>query len=61
MASAPIEVIACVVSDAFSLARFRLAKRSHASTFIEGFGLSQISGVRGTRTVLTVPLDWVSE
>ena len=57
----PVEVIPCAVDGELSLARFNIAKRSRASNFLEGFGLSQTGGVREMQTVLTVPLDWMAE
>ena len=46
--AAPVEVIPCAVSDTVSLARFNIARRSRASNFLEGFGMSQTGGVRET-------------
>ena len=59
--AAPVEVIPCAVSDTVSLARFNIARRSRASNFLEGFGMSQTGGVRETQAVLTVPLDWMAD
>ena len=59
--AAPVEVIPCAVSDAVSLARFNIAKRSRTSNSLEGFGMSQTGGVREEQTVLTVTLDWAAK
>jgi FkbM family methyltransferase len=59
--AASVEVIPCAVSDTFSLARFNIARRSRASNFLDGFGMSQTGGVREVQTVLTVPLDWMAD
>lgn len=59
--AAPVEVIPCAISDTISLARFNIAKRSRASNFLDGFGVSQTGGVRESQTVFTVPLDWMAE
>lgn len=59
--AAPVEVIPCAISDTIALAQFNIAKRSRASNFLDGFGVSQTGGVRESQTVLTVSLDWMAE
>jgi FkbM family methyltransferase len=58
--AAPVDVIPCAVAEDLALAHFQIAQRSRASNALEGFGLSQIGGVREMQTVLTVSLDWFS-
>jgi len=58
--AAPVDVIPCAVSQAFSLAQFNIARASRASNFLNGFGRSQTGGTRESQTVLTVSLDWLA-
>lgn len=60
-ASAPVEVIACAVSESVSLARFNIAMRSRTSNYLEGFGMSQTGGIRETETVMKITLDWLAD
>jgi FkbM family methyltransferase len=59
--AAPVEVLPCAVSNSISLARFNIAERSRATNYLEGFGSTQTGGVRESETVVTIPLDWMSE
>jgi FkbM family methyltransferase len=59
--AAPVEVIPCAVAEDLALAQFQIAQRSRASNALEGFGLSQIGGVREMQTVLAVSLDWLAD
>jgi len=58
--AAPVEVVACAVSDALSLATFNIASRARASNFLTGYGHSQTGGVRETQRVVTITLDWLA-
>lgn len=56
---APVEVLPAAVSDELSIARFHIARRNRATSHLAGFGTAMAGGVRSTRLVPTVTLDWL--
>ena len=57
---APVEILPAAVSDTVSVARFRIAQRNRATSHLAGFGSAMAGGVRSTRLVPTVTLDWLA-
>jgi len=57
---APVEILPAAVSDDLSVARFHLARRNRATSHLAGFGTAMAGGVRSTRLVPTVTLDWLA-
>jgi FkbM family methyltransferase len=57
---APVEVLSAAVSGDLSIARFHVARRNRATSHLEGFGSAMAGGVRSTRLVPTVTLDWLA-
>ena len=57
---APVEVLPVAVSDDLSVARFHIARRNRATSHLAGFGTAMAGGVRSTRLVPTVTLDWLA-
>jgi FkbM family methyltransferase len=57
---APVEVLPAAVSDEVSVARFHVARRNRATSYLDGFGTREAGGVRSTETVMTVTLDWLA-
>jgi FkbM family methyltransferase len=58
---APLEILPAAVSDELSVARFHIARRNRATSHLAGFGTEMAGGVRATRVVPTVTLDWLAE
>ncbi len=57
---ARVEVLAAAVSSELGVADFQIAQRGRAGSHLGSVaGSSQTGGVRETRKVLTVPLDWL--
>jgi hypothetical protein len=48
------------MSDDLSVARFHIARRNRATSHLAGFGSAMAGGVRSTRLVPTVTLDWLA-
>jgi FkbM family methyltransferase len=60
MNRAPITVLECAVSRSVGTAVFNVAKRGRATSFLASAGgRSDTGGVRGSRRVVTVSLDWL--
>jgi FkbM family methyltransferase len=57
---APVEILPAAVSDDVSVARFHIARRNRATSHLAGFGSAMTGGVRSTRLVPTVTLDWLA-
>lgn len=57
---APVEILPAAVFDTQSVARFRIARRNRATSHLAGFGSAMAGGVRSTRLVPTVTLDWLA-
>jgi FkbM family methyltransferase len=57
---APVEILPAAVSDDLSVARFHIARRNRATSHLAGFGTAMAGGVRSTRLVPTVTLDWLA-
>jgi FkbM family methyltransferase len=58
---APVEILPAAVYDEVSVARFHIAQRNRATSHLAGFGHVPADGVRSTRLVPTVTLDWLAE
>jgi FkbM family methyltransferase len=58
---APVEILPAAVSGDVSVARFNIARRNRATSHLAGFGYAMSGGVRTTRLVPTVTLDWLAE
>lgn len=58
---APVEILPAAVSDELSVERFHIARRNRATNHLAGFGSAMAGGVRATRLVPTVTLDWLAE
>lgn len=58
---APVEVLPAAVADQVSVARFHVARRNRATSHLAGYGTAMAGGVRATRLVPTVTLDWLAE
>ena len=57
---APVEILPAAISDDVSVARFNIARRNRATSHLAGFGSAMAGGVRSTRLVPTVTLDWLA-
>lgn len=57
---APVEILPAAVADDVSVARFNIARRNRATSHLSGFGTAMAGGVRSTRLVPTVTLDWLA-
>jgi FkbM family methyltransferase len=57
---ASVDVLPAAVFHELSVARFHIAQRNRATSYLEGFGSSMAGGVRSTRLVPTVTLDWLA-
>src|SRR5579863_2382789 len=57
---APVEILPVAISDDLSVARFHIARRNRATSHLAGFGSAMAGGVRSTRLVPTVTLDWLA-
>ena len=57
---APVEILPAAISDEESVARFHIARRNRATSHLAGFGSVMAGGVRSTRLVPTVTLDWLA-
>jgi FkbM family methyltransferase len=57
---APVEILPAAISDDVSVARFHIARRNRATSHLAGFGSAMAGGVRSTRLVPTVTLDWLA-
>lgn len=58
---APVEILPAALSDDLSVARFHIARRNRATSHLAGYGSAMAGGVRSTRLVPTVTLDWLAE
>jgi FkbM family methyltransferase len=58
---APVEILPAAVSAELSVARFHIARRNRATSHLAGYGSAMAGGVRTTRLVPTVTLDWLAE
>ena len=59
---APITVLECAVSHRVGTAAFNVAQRGRATNFLASSGgRGDTGGVRGTRLVVTVSLDWLAQ
>jgi FkbM family methyltransferase len=56
---APIDVFPAAVSDQCEVARFCIARRNRATSFLAGFGTNEAGGVRAIELVPSVTLDWL--
>ncbi|MGF7234723.1 MAG: FkbM family methyltransferase [Frankia sp.] len=54
---APVEVVPVALSDRVGISRFHIARRSRATSHIEGFGTDQAGGTRAVHSVPTTTLD----
>jgi FkbM family methyltransferase len=57
---ASVDVLPAAVSDDLSVARFHIARRNRSTSHLAGFGSTMTGGVRSTRLVPTVTLDWLA-
>jgi FkbM family methyltransferase len=57
---APVEVLPAAVSDEQSVARFNIARRNRATSYLAGFGTAMAGGVRASQLVPTVTLVWLA-
>jgi FkbM family methyltransferase len=57
---APVEILPAALSDDLSVASFNIARRNRATSHLAGFGTAMAGGVRSTRLVPTVTLDWLA-
>jgi FkbM family methyltransferase len=57
---AEVEVLPVAIADDLSVARFNIARRNRATSYLDGFGTTQTGGVRATQLVLTVTLNWMA-
>jgi FkbM family methyltransferase len=57
---APVEILPAAISDDVSVARFNIARRNRATSHLAGFGSAMAGGVRSTRLVPTVTLNWLA-
>ncbi len=57
---AAVEILPAAVSAEQSVARFHVARRNRATSHLAGFGTAMAGGVRSTRLVPTVTLDWLA-
>ncbi len=56
---APLTILPTAVSNNVGIATYHIANRSRSSNFLEGTGHSQTGGIRESRTVMMVTLDWM--
>ncbi len=56
-AGARVDVVPIAVSDRVGISRFHIARRSRATSHIEGFGTDQAGGTREVHSVPTTTLD----
>jgi FkbM family methyltransferase len=57
---ARVEILPAAVADDVSVARFHIARRNRATSHLAGFGSAMAGGIRSTRLVPTVTLDWLA-
>jgi FkbM family methyltransferase len=57
---APVEVLPVAVAGDLSVGRFHIARRNRATSHLTGFGTPMTGGVRSTRLVPTLTLDWLA-
>jgi FkbM family methyltransferase len=57
---AVVDVLPAAVADGLAVARFHIARRNRATSYLDGFGTTQTGGVRVTDLVPTVTLDWLA-
>jgi FkbM family methyltransferase len=57
---AAVDVLPAAVAHELSVARFHIAQRNRSTSYLEGFGSTMTGGVRSTRLVPTVTLDWLA-
>jgi FkbM family methyltransferase len=57
---APVEILPAAIADDLSVARFHIARRNRATSHLAGFGSAMAGGVRSTRVVPTLTLDWLA-
>jgi FkbM family methyltransferase len=57
---ASVDVLPAAVSHELSVARFHIARRNRSTSYLAGFGSTMTGGVRSTRLVPTVTLDWLA-
>jgi FkbM family methyltransferase len=57
---APVEILPAALTDDVSVARFNIARRNRATSHLAGFGTAMAGGVRSTRLVPTLTLDWLA-
>jgi FkbM family methyltransferase len=55
-----VDVLPAAVSHELSVARFHIARRNRSTSYLAGFGTTMTGGVRSTRLVPTVTLDWLA-
>jgi FkbM family methyltransferase len=55
-----VEVLPAAVADDVGIARFHIARRNRATSYLDGFGTTQTGGIRATELVPTVTLDWLA-
>jgi FkbM family methyltransferase len=60
-AAAPVEILPLALSDSIGLARFHIATRARAASFLDGAGTDAAGGVRETQTVMSTTLDWLCQ
>ncbi|MHB1593647.1 MAG: FkbM family methyltransferase [Streptosporangiaceae bacterium] len=58
---APVDVLPLAAAGDLGLARFHIARRNRSTSHLDGFGTNQTGGVRATRLVPTVTLNWLAE
>jgi FkbM family methyltransferase len=58
---APVEVLPVAVTDDLGVGQFHIARRNRSTSYLDGFGTSQTGGIRATKLVPTVSLDWLAE
>lgn len=59
--SANVSVLPVAISNRAGIASFQIASRSRSTNAIEGYGTSQMGGVRETQVVPTLTLDLLAE
>jgi FkbM family methyltransferase len=58
----PVTVLNVAATNALGISRLRIAERGRSANSLEGaFASTQTGGFRGTVTVMSAPLDWLSQ
>jgi FkbM family methyltransferase len=59
--AAPITIVPVAIAQDVELRTFCIAKRARATNFLAGYGTTQTGGIAEQRSVMAVPLDWLSK